>query len=133
MFPRVEEHFHSLEIQEEIAGPGPKMRAGGGQRFNLTSIANQTRARHLAKPPRIAQNGYGHGCGVGHGCVAAMLLLCGAILATAAGSQDAGTCEAGQFRCRDGGCILLAKMCDGHGDCKDGTDELDCGKAPSSS
>ncbi|XP_001966853.2 putative vitellogenin receptor [Drosophila ananassae] len=126
MFPRVEEHFHSLESQEEIAGPGPKMRAGGGQRFNLTSIANQTRARHLAKSPRIAQNGYGHGCGVGHGCVAAMLLLCGAILATAAGSQDAGTCEAGQFRCRDGGCILLAKMCDGHGDCKDGTDELDC-------
>ncbi|KAI8034069.1 putative vitellogenin receptor [Drosophila gunungcola] len=54
-----------------------------------------------------------------------LLVLCGATAAGTPGSEDT-RCDAGQFQCRDGGCILQAKMCDGRGDCKDGTDELEC-------
>lgn len=40
-------------------------------------------------------------------------------------------CPAGELRCpRDGTCIPLTWLCDGHRDCTDGDDELDCGTEP---
>ncbi|XP_070072746.1 vitellogenin receptor Yl [Drosophila takahashii] len=65
-------------------------------------------ARHVAIPVLLLLLGFG-----------------GAAAAATSGSADT-RCDAGQFQCRDGGCILQAKMCDGRGDCKDGSDELDC-------
>nr|XP_057930105.1 low-density lipoprotein receptor-like isoform X2 [Doryrhamphus excisus] len=39
------------------------------------------------------------------------------------------TCrEQVEFRCKDGSCILKQKLCDGHGDCVDGSDERHCGE-----
>ena len=36
-------------------------------------------------------------------------------------------CEEGQFHCLDGsGCVEPAWLCDGDGDCTDGSDERDC-------
>ncbi|XP_054646782.1 low-density lipoprotein receptor-related protein 8-like [Dunckerocampus dactyliophorus] len=33
-----------------------------------------------------------------------------------------------EFRCKDGSCILRQKLCDGHIDCEDGSDEQQCGE-----
>ncbi|XP_061884070.1 low-density lipoprotein receptor-related protein 8-like [Entelurus aequoreus] len=33
-----------------------------------------------------------------------------------------------QFRCKDGSCVLRQKLCDGHSDCEDGSDEQHCGQ-----
>ncbi|KAH8384977.1 hypothetical protein KR093_003920, partial [Drosophila rubida] len=56
-----------------------------------------------------------------------LLLICGSSAATTPGSTHT-RCNADQFQCRNGGCILQAKMCDGRSDCTDNSDELDCGK-----
>ncbi|XP_034474850.1 putative vitellogenin receptor isoform X1 [Drosophila innubila] len=58
-------------------------------------------------------------------CAAMLLLICGASSAAATGSADT-RCHADQFQCRNGGCILQAKMCDGRSDCTDNSDELEC-------
>ncbi|XP_032597334.1 putative vitellogenin receptor isoform X2 [Drosophila grimshawi] len=59
-------------------------------------------------------------------CSFAMLLLvCCATAAATTGSADT-RCHADQFQCRNGVCILQAKMCDGRRDCTDNSDELEC-------
>ncbi|XP_064556763.1 vitellogenin receptor Yl isoform X2 [Drosophila montana] len=58
-------------------------------------------------------------------CPAVLLLVCGEASAAATGSAHA-RCDADQFQCRNGVCILQAKMCDGRSDCTDNTDELEC-------
>lgn len=35
-------------------------------------------------------------------------------------------CRQGHFRCLNGECILAVYKCDGHSDCGDESDELDC-------
>jgi len=35
-------------------------------------------------------------------------------------------CEAWQFQCANGWCIDSEKLCDGHDDCADNSDEIDC-------
>lgn len=35
----------------------------------------------------------------------------------------------GNFMCDDGSCVSLAKVCNGVFDCKDGSDEMKCGKS----
>ncbi|XP_017055600.1 putative vitellogenin receptor [Drosophila ficusphila] len=111
----------------------PKMNVGR-RGFNLTS---QTRARHCSGDPgnRLKNdptNGFAsRRAAARHVAIIPLLrlfvlvLLCGATAAGTPGSADT-RCDVGQFRCRDDGCILQAKMCDGRGDCKDGSDELDC-------
>ncbi|KAH8254893.1 hypothetical protein KR038_007739 [Drosophila bunnanda] len=98
------------------------MMIAGRQEFNLTS---QTRASHQRKLG--SQNG--RRSGLRHVAALPLLLLlvglCGPICAATSGSEDT-RCDAGQFQCGDGGCILQAKMCDRRGDCKDGSDELHC-------
>ncbi|XP_030378935.1 putative vitellogenin receptor isoform X2 [Scaptodrosophila lebanonensis] len=56
---------------------------------------------------------------------ALLLLLCGSPAAATPGSANT-RCDADRFQCRDGSCILQAKMCDGRRDCPDNTDELEC-------
>jgi len=101
--------------------------------FNLTS---QTRASHSSygnlrqQAKDQTHNGLAARRAVERHLAIPVLLvlgLCGAAAAGTPGSADT-RCDAGQFQCRDGGCILQAKMCDGRGDCKDGTDEMDCGE-----
>ncbi|XP_062138201.1 putative vitellogenin receptor isoform X1 [Drosophila sulfurigaster albostrigata] len=58
-------------------------------------------------------------------CAAVLLLICGASAAPSPGSAHM-RCNADQFQCRNGGCILQAKMCDGRSDCTDNSDELEC-------
>lgn len=58
-------------------------------------------------------------------CAAMLLLICGASFAASTGSTDT-RCNADQFQCRNGDCILQAKMCDGRRDCTDNSDELEC-------
>ena len=41
---------------------------------------------------------------------------------------DVRDCATSEFRCHNGGCISLQWHCDSDIDCKDGSDELDCGK-----
>ena len=36
-------------------------------------------------------------------------------------------CQEQQHKCRDGMCIMAYDVCDGHKDCLDGDDELNCG------
>lgn len=38
------------------------------------------------------------------------------------------SCQDSEFRCRDTHCIAYSKVCNGHDDCGDGSDELVCGK-----
>jgi len=38
------------------------------------------------------------------------------------------SCPGGFFTCHNGECIHTSKHCDGHTDCKDKSDEFDCGK-----
>ncbi|EDW75194.2 uncharacterized protein Dwil_GK20043 [Drosophila willistoni] len=75
-----------------------------------------------------------HGCGYRYGgqmswhlcqLAAMLLLLCRAPTAAPSGSAHM-RCNADQFQCGDGSCILQAKMCDGRRDCPDNTDELEC-------
>lgn len=61
-------------------------------------------------------------------CAAMLLLVCSASAATTTGSAHT-RCNADQFQCRNGNCILQAKMCDGRSDCTDNSDELECGKS----
>ncbi|XP_023164142.2 putative vitellogenin receptor isoform X1 [Drosophila hydei] len=58
-------------------------------------------------------------------CAGVLLLVCGATFTSATGSAHA-RCDGDQFQCKNGVCILQAKMCDGRSDCTDNTDELDC-------
>ena len=37
-------------------------------------------------------------------------------------------CGTGQFRCEDGQCVDAALRCDGRFDCRDDSDEFNCGK-----
>ena len=39
------------------------------------------------------------------------------------------TCAAFEFTCQDGSCIDLRRVCDRRTDCRDGSDEADCGKS----
>ncbi|XP_002024364.2 putative vitellogenin receptor [Drosophila persimilis] len=59
-------------------------------------------------------------------CRLAVLLLIFCALAAAASGPANTRCDEDQFQCRDGSCILQAKMCDARSDCTDATDELDC-------
>ncbi|SPP86795.1 putative vitellogenin receptor isoform X2 [Drosophila guanche] len=124
------------------------MRSSNWQMHNLTS--------HTATVCNGVGNGIGHGNGSnantscncynvrrqrygGHGptqpqlsgrpiwwCRLAMLLLIFCALAASASGPANTRCNEEQFQCRDGSCILQAKMCDGRNDCTDATDELDC-------
>jgi hypothetical protein len=38
------------------------------------------------------------------------------------------TCGAFEFTCRDGSCVDLRRVCDRRRDCRDGSDEDNCGK-----
>lgn len=39
------------------------------------------------------------------------------------------TCAAFEFTCQDGSCIDLRRVCDRRTDCRDGSDEANCGKS----
>ncbi|KAM6977691.1 SCO-spondin [Aplochiton taeniatus] len=39
-------------------------------------------------------------------------------------------CKPGQFACLSGECVSVSTLCDGHMDCKDHSDEINCGTAP---
>jgi hypothetical protein len=39
------------------------------------------------------------------------------------------TCAAYEFTCRDGSCIDARRVCDRRTDCRDGSDEDNCGKS----
>lgn len=41
--------------------------------------------------------------------------------------QIPGTCPENQFRCSDGSCINYKLRCNGEFDCRDGSDENNCG------
>jgi len=43
-------------------------------------------------------------------------------------SSIATVCFNNEFRCHDGSCVNIHYHCDGINDCKDQSDELDCGK-----
>jgi len=43
-------------------------------------------------------------------------------------TRDAGlTCATSEFTCEEGGCVDVRRRCDGRYDCRDGSDEFDCG------
>ncbi|EDW48843.1 putative vitellogenin receptor isoform X1 [Drosophila sechellia] len=119
---------HQVPTSEQrIRVKSPKMTAS--QRgFNLTS---QTRAHPASGGSTSSGYGYWQRTHLiingRHVAISLLLLLglCGGTAAGTPGSADT-RCDAGQFQCRGGGCILQAKMCDGRGDCKDSSDELDC-------
>lgn len=115
--------------EQRIRVESPKMTASR-RGFNLTS---QTRAHPSSGGSTSSRYGNCQRTHLiingRHVAISLLLLvgLCGGTAAGTPGSADT-RCDAGQFQCRDGGCILQAKMCDGRGDCKDSSDELDCGE-----
>ena len=42
-------------------------------------------------------------------------------------SKDYRDCYAGEFRCNNSECKMVAYLCDGQPDCLDGSDEHNCG------
>lgn len=38
------------------------------------------------------------------------------------------SCSPREFTCSDGSCVHEQSICDGNRDCRDGSDEVDCGK-----
>jgi integrin beta 2 len=49
------------------------------------------------------------------------------------GTEPGPTCEPGKFRCDDGTCIEESYRCDDVTDCRDGSDERNCGSPTDSS